>query len=109
MEDILKKPYTSKKERPYKLHAIMVHDGLADSGHYYTFIYDRVLKSWWKLNDQKATMETEETVMKEAMGGDGLKTGYYLVYINQYIADEIDKIKQPIFTQQFANKFKIPK
>lgn len=36
--------------------------------------------------------------MKEAIGGDGLKTGYYLVYINQYIADEIDKIKQPIFT-----------
>lgn len=26
---------------PYHLHAIIVHDGGADSGHYYAFIYDR--------------------------------------------------------------------
>lgn len=26
---------------PYYLHAILIHDGTAESGHYYSFIFDR--------------------------------------------------------------------
>jgi hypothetical protein len=32
---------------PYYLHAILMHDGRADSGHYYSFIFDRKLNCWW--------------------------------------------------------------
>ena len=28
---------------PYYLHAILIHDGTAESGHYYSYIYDRKL------------------------------------------------------------------
>jgi ubiquitin carboxyl-terminal hydrolase 25 len=38
---------------PYYLHAIMNHEGIADSGHYYSFIYDRKAKIWYKFNDHK--------------------------------------------------------
>jgi len=34
--------YIQKKESPYYLHSVVVHDGLnAESGHYYSFVYDR--------------------------------------------------------------------
>jgi ubiquitin C-terminal hydrolase len=41
MEDKLKKPYMMEKERPYYLHTIMIHDGVAENGHYYSYVYDR--------------------------------------------------------------------
>jgi len=40
-----------QKEHPYYLHAILMHDGFADSGHYYAFIYDRASKIWYRFND----------------------------------------------------------
>jgi uncharacterized UBP type Zn finger protein len=29
------------REVPYDLHAIIIHDGSANSGHYYAYIYDK--------------------------------------------------------------------
>jgi ubiquitin carboxyl-terminal hydrolase 25/28 len=40
-EDTLRQPYTQLKERPYYLHAVMIHDGVANIGHYYTYLFDR--------------------------------------------------------------------
>ncbi|MFM7853591.1 MAG: hypothetical protein ACKO96_17135 [Flammeovirgaceae bacterium] len=37
----------------YHLHAICVHDGNANSGHYYTFIKDHYADVWRKFNDSK--------------------------------------------------------
>lgn len=37
----------------YHLHAVCVHDGGAQSGHYYTFIKDHHAKVWRKFNDIK--------------------------------------------------------
>lgn len=54
---------------PYQLHAILMHDGRADSGHYYSFIYDRKLSCWWRFSDHDVRMEAEEDVFKEAVGG----------------------------------------
>ena len=39
------------REHSYNLHAIVIHDGFAQSGHYYCFIYDRASKNWWRFND----------------------------------------------------------
>ena len=41
IEQILEKPYIKEQERPYFLHAIMIHDGLAENGHYYSYVFDR--------------------------------------------------------------------
>ena len=53
-------------ERPYYLHGILIHDGLAENGHYYTFIFDRNQNVWFQLNDHKVTIVDEATVMQEA-------------------------------------------
>lgn len=87
MEQILKQPYTQEKERPYHLHAIMIHDGLAENGHYYTFVYDRAQKVWWKMNDHNVSQESEETVLKEAFGGQGYKSACNVIYISKHISD----------------------
>ena len=54
------------KKMPYHLHAIIIHDGSADMGHYYTFIFDRFKKVWWKINDSMVREEAEDVVMEEA-------------------------------------------
>lgn len=53
LEKIVASPYIKDKERPYQLHAVLIHDGLAENGHYYSYIYDRVRKCWWQYNDHR--------------------------------------------------------
>jgi len=96
-----------EKQQSYYLHAIMIHDGVAENGHYYTYIFDRSSKTWWKLNDHNVSMEFEEEVMKEAFGGEGFKSACNLVYMSAKIADEIDKYQKPVFTQEHADNFKL--
>lgn len=55
IEQILEKPYIKEQERPYYLHAIMIHDGVAENGHYYSYVYDRFQKVWWKLDDHRVS------------------------------------------------------
>ena len=87
MEQILKQPYTQDKARPYHLHTIMIHDGLAENGHYYTYVFDRALKVWWKLNDHNVSQESEEVVLQEAFGGEGYKSACNMIYICPHIVD----------------------
>lgn len=71
---------------PYHLHAICIHDGNAYSGHYYALIYDRFQNKWRKFNDIRVTDISEDDVFKEANGGYGHMTAYWLVYVNGEIA-----------------------
>lgn len=70
------------QKMPYHLHAICVHDGNANTGHYYTYIYDRHSKKWRKYNDHKVTEASEEDVLKESLGGHSWMTAYWLVYVH---------------------------
>jgi ubiquitin carboxyl-terminal hydrolase 25/28 len=88
MEKNLEKPYVKNKEQPYSLHAIICHDGLAENGHYYTFVYDRVQKVWFKLDDHKVFQVDESQVMEESVGNPkGYKSAFLLFYINKHIVD----------------------
>ena len=40
----------------------MIHDGLAENGHYYSYVFDRSQKIWWKLDDHRVSKATEEQV-----------------------------------------------
>ena len=53
----------------YNLHAILIHEGSATSGHYYSYIYDRKQNLWWKFSDANVSMESEDVVFAEAFGG----------------------------------------
>ena len=70
---------------PYFLHAIIVHDGSAQSGHYYAFIYDRNQHKWRKFNDIRITEVSEEEVFSFSNGGHGFATGYWVVYVDYQI------------------------
>jgi ubiquitin carboxyl-terminal hydrolase 25/28 len=73
LENEVDNAFKEYKNFPYYLHAILVHDGNAESGHYYTFIFDRVSEKWWRYNDFQVTEETEENVFAESFGGSGIK------------------------------------
>ena len=101
LEKIVEKPYVKNKERPYQLHAIMIHDGLAMNGHYYTYLFDRIKKVWWQLNDHKATIVEEAQVMSEALGGqdNSYKSACNLFYISKKVADQIDECQAPLYSR----------
>ena len=63
----------------------MIHDGLAENGHYYSYIFDRVLGHWWKLDDHRVTKADEAELMAEAFGGEGYKSACNLFYISKTV------------------------
>jgi ubiquitin carboxyl-terminal hydrolase 25/28 len=66
----------------------MVHDGVAEQGHYFTYVYDRVMKRWWKLNDHNVNMELEQDVFDTAFGSEySHKSACNMIYISKHIAD----------------------
>eukprot|EP01022_Parablepharisma_sp_SALTPOND_P028630 TRINITY_DN71294_c1_g1_i1.p1 TRINITY_DN71294_c1_g1~~TRINITY_DN71294_c1_g1_i1.p1 ORF type:complete len:596 (-),score=87.21 TRINITY_DN71294_c1_g1_i1:3189-4976(-) len=74
--------YEGMKKHPYDLHAILIHSGGAESGHYYAFIFDAGKKKWRRYNDEEVTEETEENVFKEAIGdGKSPASAYFLIYV----------------------------
>jgi len=62
LKEEINQAYKAYNKTPYHLHAIVVHDGGADEGHYFTFIKDHFNKKWIKLNDIKVNDITEEEV-----------------------------------------------
>ena len=106
---ILESPYIKYKERPYHLHTVIVHDGLATNGHYYSYVFDRVSQKWWMLNDHRALMVSEEQVMTEAYGGSGYKSACNLFYVSNHIVEEMNKLKHPIYSRNNFSNFNIPK
>lgn len=45
-----------------------MHEGEANSGHYFCYVYDDKKNCWWKCNDRKVTIADEEKLFKEAFG-----------------------------------------
>lgn len=102
LQDNIFKTYSHMNRHPYTLHAICVHDGNAESGHYYTFIHDHFGKKWRKFNDIRVTEVAEELVFKESMGGDDKKTAYWLVYVSEKTRAELEKTNVYLFDTQIS-------
>jgi hypothetical protein len=64
----------------YDLHSILIHDGNADGGHYWAYIYDHTVKRWRKYNDMLITEVDEQEVFTKSIGGDGQTSAYYFIY-----------------------------
>jgi len=98
-DEINEKIKTAFKEMqhvPYYLHAILVHDGWAESGHYYAFILDRANKTWIRFNDYQVSFESEQQVFQESLGGHLNSSAYSLIYVNQEVESALQKQLQAV-------------
>jgi ubiquitin carboxyl-terminal hydrolase 25/28 len=71
--------YRDINKTPYYLYSLLIHEGSADTGHYYSYTYDLLAKKWRKYNDINVTEEGEEQVLREGKGLNAA-SAYYLVY-----------------------------
>ena len=69
-----------------------MHDGNAQSGHYYAFIRDRFNNRWLKFNDYRVSEVAEEEVFKESNGGHSWMTAYWVFYVSDELAAEMANI-----------------
>lgn len=80
---------------PYRLHAVLVHEGQANAGHYWAYIFDRRQDRWMKYNDISVTKSSWEELERDSFGGYRNASAYCLMYINakeqHLIQDEFDK------------------
>uniref|UniRef100_A0A803TRY2 Ubiquitin carboxyl-terminal hydrolase n=1 Tax=Anolis carolinensis TaxID=28377 RepID=A0A803TRY2_ANOCA len=80
---------------PYRLHAVLVHEGQANAGHYWAYIYDSYQRRWMKYNDISVTRSTWEELERDSFGGYRNASAYCLMYIND---------KEPFLIQEEFNK-----
>ncbi|NXA56244.1 UBP28 hydrolase, partial [Nothocercus julius] len=71
---------------PYRLHAVLVHEGQANAGHYWAYIYDQPRKSWLKYNDISVTESSWEELQRDSFGGLRNASAYCLMYISDKVA-----------------------
>ncbi|XP_064206047.1 ubiquitin carboxyl-terminal hydrolase 25 isoform X1 [Anguilla rostrata] len=80
---------------PYRLHAVLVHEGQANAGHYWAYIYNPHHRRWMKYNDIAVTKSSWEELMRDSFGGYRNASAYCLMYINDkkpfLIEEEFDK------------------
>jgi len=74
---------------PYFLHCIVVHSGEAESGHYFSYIFDRQRQKWFKFDDYKVSEESEQAVFEVSRGGKDKSACCCLIYLSQ---DQISKM-----------------
>uniref|UniRef100_A0A672Z1T2 Ubiquitin carboxyl-terminal hydrolase n=1 Tax=Sphaeramia orbicularis TaxID=375764 RepID=A0A672Z1T2_9TELE len=67
---------------PYRLHAVLVHEGQASAGHYWAYIYDHANQRWMKYNDITITESTWEELERDSFGGMTNASAYCLMYID---------------------------
>ncbi|XP_034538791.1 ubiquitin carboxyl-terminal hydrolase 28 isoform X3 [Notolabrus celidotus] len=79
---------------PYRLHAVLVHEGQASAGHYWAYIYDHANQRWMKYNDISITESSWEELERDSFGGMTNASAYCLMYIDdripQLITDDTD-------------------
>ncbi|KAL9825829.1 ubiquitin carboxyl-terminal hydrolase 28 isoform 2-T2 [Geothlypis trichas] len=71
---------------PYRLHAVLVHEGQANAGHYWAFIYDQPRRRWLKYNDISVTESSWEELERESFGGLRNASAYCLMYISDQVS-----------------------
>ncbi|NWW44548.1 UBP28 hydrolase, partial [Pedionomus torquatus] len=71
---------------PYRLHAVLVHEGQANAGHYWAFIYHQPRKSWLKYNDISVTESSWEELERDSFGGLRNASAYCLMYISDSVS-----------------------
>jgi len=90
----------------FELVGVLVHSGVADAGHYYSFIKDRSSKVWYRFDDRNVEVFNPENLKEECFGGEGnlswgygvhifekTKNAYMLIYerVNPFPTEDLDE------------------
>ncbi|KAM8770170.1 LOW QUALITY PROTEIN: ubiquitin carboxyl-terminal hydrolase 25 [Rhynchonycteris naso] len=67
---------------PYRLHAVLVHEGQANAGHYWAYIFDHRENRWMKYNDIAVTRSSWEELVRDSFGGYRNASAYCLMYVS---------------------------
>ncbi|KAJ9074050.1 ubiquitin-specific protease ubp2 [Entomophthora muscae] len=76
----------------YRLHAVFIHKGSANYGHYWIYIRDWVKNIWYKFNDEHVVAVHESEIFSDTSGSSA--NPYYIIYISS------DRITQLLDVQQ---------
>lgn len=81
-EYLNKSPLNDSNYYTYQLKGVIIHQGLADQGHYYSFIHDG--ENWYEFNDTVITLSAQEEVINAGFGkfksSHSVPTAYILIY-----------------------------
>ena len=81
-------------QHPYRLHAVLVHEGQAASGHYWAYVYCMQHRKWLKFNDITVSEVNWEELLRESMGGYHNASAYCLMYVDATRTDVLTGTSQ---------------
>uniref|UniRef100_A0A8C7J508 Ubiquitin carboxyl-terminal hydrolase n=1 Tax=Oncorhynchus kisutch TaxID=8019 RepID=A0A8C7J508_ONCKI len=89
---------------PYRLHAVLVHEGQASAGHYWAYIYDHANQRWMKYNDVIVSESSWEELVRDSYGGMTNASAYCLMYIDDRLPHLITgtHFPPPLSTEKLA-------
>uniref|UniRef100_A0A674IGJ1 Ubiquitin carboxyl-terminal hydrolase n=1 Tax=Terrapene triunguis TaxID=2587831 RepID=A0A674IGJ1_9SAUR len=95
------------RQVPYRLHAVLVHEGQANAGHYWAYIYYQPRKSWLKYNDISVTESSWEELERDSYGGLRNASAYCLMYINDKLSHFVADASSDAETGQFQKEVEL--
>uniref|UniRef100_A0A8C3XTQ5 ubiquitinyl hydrolase 1 n=1 Tax=Chelydra serpentina TaxID=8475 RepID=A0A8C3XTQ5_CHESE len=95
------------RQVPYRLHAVLVHEGQANAGHYWAYIYDQPRKNWLKYNDISVTESSWEELERDSYGGLKNASAYCLMYINDKLSHLVADDDDDAETGQFQKEVEL--
>ncbi|KNC53974.1 ubiquitin carboxyl-terminal hydrolase [Thecamonas trahens ATCC 50062] len=82
LEDQIEQVYAHMTDHPYRLHSVLVHSGGAQSGHYWSFVYEPTEDKWYNFNDATVTVVDEDKVWADSFGDTSGTNAYCLFYVD---------------------------
>lgn len=94
--------YKDYTQIAYKLHAVFIHQGQANYGHYWIYILDHNENQWWKYNDSLVSKANESEIFHDTTGSTA--NPYFLVYVDASKLDQVVEtiVKRPNITPPVA-------
>ncbi|CAB4383206.1 unnamed protein product [Rhizophagus irregularis] len=83
----LSQHYQDLQECAYRLHAVFIHSGQANFGHYWIYIFDFEKDRWLKFNDSYITEVVDHEVFADTTGSSA--NPYCMVYVRAQEAKEL--------------------
>ena len=68
--------------RPYQLHAILLHQGQSNVGHYCIFVWNSYAQTWFYISDDSFKQVTWDSISQAAFGGVESNSAHCLIYID---------------------------